>query len=353
MRLMDRYLIREMLGPAVGALLAFVVLIIGHVLFTVVDVVAGKGIRLESVMHFAALKAPEAAILALPVATLLGCALALNRLASDNELTPLMAGGVSGYRLMRPALLLGLTATVFSFAIKEFAVPAADQQAEAMYRQMLLRQKSLVFKPGTFVDSGGRWVFVARDVDRDTDTLYGVRGILRQPGGFPWLMFAPKARFQGRRLVAQQARFYGFAFPDSVDSLYGDLDVDLNELSGYVTSGAVTGNRSLSVLLTERAARLEGGARDVREYDLEIHSRLSLIVACLAFSFLAAPVALRFGRGQSLAGVLATLVVAFIYYVVMLGLKILGGNGVLPVPVAAWAQNVAVIAGSLWAMRRF
>jgi lipopolysaccharide export system permease protein len=112
-------------------------------------------------------------------------------------------------------------------------------------------------------------------------------------------------------------------------------------------------NRSLGRLLELRRQVAAGGPLSTREYDLEIHGRLSLIFACLVFSLLAAPVALRFGRGQSLAGILATLVVAFVYYVVMMGMRVLGGNGVLPVPVAAWAENVVVLGLSLWGMRRF
>ncbi len=352
MRLIDRYLIHEMVWPAVAALSGFIVLITGHVLFTVVDVVAGKGVHLESILRFAALKAPDAAVLALPVATLLGCSLALNRIASDNELVPLLAGGMSGYRLMAAAMSLGLVASLGSFAIKEGLVPRADHEAQRLYREMLLRQKTLAFRPDQFVDTGERWVFIAHRVDRDNDTLHGLRAFMRRPGQFPFIVRAETAQFAGRELFAPQMHFYAFAFPEVLDTGTADLTIDLGELSGVVTGGQRMENRSIRDLLRERREGSAGTARATREYDMEIHTRLALVTACLVFSLLAAPVALRFGRGQNLAGVLATLVVAFVYFIVTMGLKLLGGNGVLPVPVAAWSQNVVLVVLALLAMRR-
>lgn len=352
MRIIDRYLLREMAGPAMAALLGFVVLITGHVLFTVVDVIAGKGVRLESILEFAVLKAPDAVVLALPVATLLGCSLALNRLASDNELVPLLAGGVSGYRLMAPAMMLGLAATLCSFAFKEVMVPAADRQAQKLYREMLLRQKTLAFKPERFLDTEGRWIFIAHEVDTDNDILHGLRAFMRRPGEFPYIIRAQTAQFAGRAMFAPRIRFYAFTFPDVLDAGTADLKIDLGELSGVVTGGGLLENKSIRQIAKERAERRAGARGPTREYDLEIHGRLSLIAACFVFSLLAAPVALRFGRGQSLAGVLATLVVGFAYFVVMLGLRILGQNGTLPVLVATWSHNVVLVALAFIAMRR-
>lgn len=353
MRLLDRYVLREMLGPALAALLGFVVLITGHVLFTVVDVVVGKGVRFENILQFAALKAPEAAVLAMPVATLLGCALALNRFASDNELMPMFAGGIGGYRLMGTALVLGLSASVISFGTKEFLVPMADRRAEELYREMLLRQKTLAFKPGQFLDTGGRWVFIADQVDRDRDRLMGLRALMRRPGQLPMFVRAQSAQFSDRTLWATGVSYIEFSFPDKLN--YGaaeSLVIDLGEIGGGLTSGDQLRNRPLRRLLRERASLAPGPPGSTRELDMEIHSRLSIITACIVFSLLSAPVALRFGRAQSLAGVLATLVVAFVYFLVMLGLNILGSNGALPVPVAAWAQNVVLVALALAAMRR-
>jgi len=102
-KLIDRYLTREILGPFGVALLTFVVLITGHILFTVVQVIVEHGVPLPNIAKFLALQVPRAVVLALPISTLLGCSLGLNRLASEQELTALRAAGTSLPRIMRPA----------------------------------------------------------------------------------------------------------------------------------------------------------------------------------------------------------------------------------------------------------
>ena len=88
-----------------------------------------------------------------------------------------------------------------------------------------------------------------------------------------------------------------------------------------------------------------------RPVAMEFHSRLAMAFACLVFALLAGPVTLRFGRGQSLVGVLATILVIFVFYVVMLWMRMLGNNGRLPVLVACWGENAALLLlaiGAIW-----
>jgi lipopolysaccharide export LptBFGC system permease protein LptF len=89
-----------------------------------------------------------------------------------------------------------------------------------------------------------------------------------------------------------------------------------------------------------------------RPYAMEYHSRLAMAFACVVFALLAGPVTLRFGRGQSLVGVLLTILVIFVFYVIMLWMRMLGNSGRLPVLVAAWGENAALIALALWAIWR-
>jgi hypothetical protein len=102
MRIADRYLLGEALGPFLVALGAFIVLITGHMLFQVVEVIVEHGVPLPSVLRFVALQVPNAAVMALPVSVLMGCSLAVNRLASDHEIVAMRSGGMSFARMMAP-----------------------------------------------------------------------------------------------------------------------------------------------------------------------------------------------------------------------------------------------------------
>lgn len=352
MRIVDRYLLSEMALPALAALAAFVVLIVGHVLFTVVDAVAGKGVRVESIAQFAALKAPAAVGLALPVAVLLGCALGLNRMASENELLPLIAAGLSGQRLLLGPLTLGLMAGVSALVVREYAVPAADARAEALLREMAMRQRALVFRSGRLLDTGGRWIFLPGEVSLDTQTLAPLTILMRRSPSFPMVLRARSAFLGGETVRAQGVDVVDLGENGTLSKAWSpEVLIGLRSIPDGFSVSDPARHRSIRELLRARR-EVAGGRGKAREYDLEIQSELSLAAACLVLPLLAVPIALRFGRGQSLAGVLATLVVAFVYYVVMLALRLLGGNGTIPVYVAAWAQNVTWTAVALLSMRR-
>ena len=90
-----------------------------------------------------------------------------------------------------------------------------------------------------------------------------------------------------------------------------------------------------------------------RQYLVEFDKRMALAFSCLLFALLAGPIVGAFGHTQSLVGLLATLLIVFVYYVVMLWLQMLAEAAILPT-FGVWFLNVivALIAlGLLWRQR--
>ncbi|MEA3400612.1 MAG: LptF/LptG family permease [Armatimonadota bacterium] len=354
MRIIDHYILGEALGPFLVALLAFIVLITGHMLFNVVEVIVEHGVPLPSVLHFVALQMPGAAVLALPVATLMGCSLAVNRLASDHEIVAMRAGAASLWRVLAPLWVLGALTSVLTLALNEGAVPWSRQQAEHLVREMVLRRQSLAFEPGKFTDTGqGIEVFVG-ERSGGPGELRDVLVFQTQPGDWPLLVAARRAVFRGDRLYPLGARLYYFDGRGLTTLRPAQAVVDLRQ----VASGAegIPGPTGLSELtLRELAAevreREQAAAGTGRSYAMELHARLAMAASCLVFAALAGPVTLRFARGQSLVGVMAAMIITFAYFLVMIWTRALGEGGVLPVPVAAWVQNVVLIAAAALGVR--
>ncbi len=357
MTILDRYIIGETLRPFFVALAAFVTLLTGHMLFRVVEVIVEHGVPLPSVLRFVALQVPGAAVMALPMATLMGGCLAVNRLASDQEVTAMRAGGASLTRAMLPIWLLGVVATLATFAINEGLVPYTRTEAERLVREMVLRRQALAFEPGQFTDTGEGIHFYVGDRD-DAGQLRDVLIFQRQGADSPLLITAERAIFQGDHLYPVNARTYYVDREQGATMVAsGSVDIDLRQVARAAASAPGSygiSEMSLSELVDKRA-QVRGEVPGAgRSYTVEIHSRLALVASCLVFAILAGPITLRFARGQSLVGVMATLIIAFGYFLVMLWLRTIGEAGTAPPVVAAWAQNV-VLAGigifGLWRMR--
>ena len=76
------------------------------------------------------------------------------------------------------------------------------------------------------------------------------------------------------------------------------------------------------------------------QYEVEIHKKFSLAVACVVFVLLGAPIALRFPRGGVGLVIGASLAVFALYYVCLIAGESFSDDGYLPPWVAMWAANL-------------
>jgi lipopolysaccharide export system permease protein len=355
MKILDRYLLTEMLWPFVGGLLTFMVLISGHMLFLAIETLVDHRVPLWGVLQYVAYQLPGATIMALPVATLLAASLALNRLARDHEITAIRTGGASPARLLLPAAGLGALAALISIWLSGTAAPASTRAAATLLRNVVLQQKALVFRPHQFFDTGRGISLYVEGVDHRRDTVQGLHAFLLRPDAPPVLLWAPEAIFGATTLEAPTTRTYALDPSGALswgNSGLASIDLTrIGQMSAPARSGGLQDMSLAELRLAQQRTRAydpEGG----RRYALEIQSRLAMACACIVFAFVAGPVTWRFGRGQNLVGVLATILVVFVFYVLMLWTRMLGLRGFLPPVVAAWAQDVVFLAGGLIAIFR-
>jgi lipopolysaccharide export system permease protein len=118
------------------------------------------------------------------------------------------------------------------------------------------------------------------------------------------------------------------------------------------STGVDNGLVSPSTLEVSRI-RLTEAKSAIDSYEIEIHKKFALAVACFVFVMLGAPIALRFPRG----GVGLTLgVSSFVFALYYIGLTAgaaAASAGLLPPSIAMWAANVifaAVAVALLWRM---
>jgi LPS export ABC transporter permease LptF len=353
---LDRYLLREMLLPLGVGLLTFVVMITGHMLFTVVDRIVEHGVGLGFVLRFVAYQVPFAAQLAFPAATLLATGLALNRLSAENEIVAIRAAGASRARIVLPVLGVGLCATVATLLLMQFAVPWANQRARSLMLTMVGQRPSLVFRSEQFTTVDGGLTLLAARVDQSRNELHNLYVFASMGQEAPTLFHAERASFGPRLIEVGPGRSYRLE-PDGQGTWITTegMEISLGELAAPGMLVA-PGLRDMSLTrLQEEARRLAATSPGAaRGYLVQLHFGISLAFSCLVFALVALPVTMRYARGESLVGLLYALVVVFLYYVVMLWLQVLAKGAHLPPLLAAWLENgvlLAVAVVLLWRQR--
>lgn len=354
MKLLDRYLLREMAPTVVGAALTFIVLLVGQMLYTVVTVVVERGVPLPSVMHFLALKVPEAAVMALPVSVLLGSALAFNRLQGDHELTVVRAAGTSFLRMMVPVAVLGLGVSLLGFVLNEWVAPRCEAASRKLLMDEISQQRTLAFQPKRFLQLSDTAFVYPEAVDTKHDRLLGVKLFMLSGDNPPALVEAPEATFVGGKLIAPRAKSYVPQWSGDVAwGTVGTVTVQLRSGGLFLPGGAET-IRDSSLGKVWRTWHDEEARypQDAARWELEFQSRLAMAAAALVLALLAGPLTVAVGKGRSLSGVALSLGVVFVYYLGMLWLRLAGDRGVLPPVAAAWGENGALLVLTGWLIYR-
>src|SRR5688572_1269830 len=107
-RILDRYVIRELLLPmGLSLVLLTFILVIPPILRDAEELIV-KGIAWSTFLHVLVLLLPQALSLTIPMAVLLGLLIGLGRLSSDREFVALQSCGVSPFGLIRPVALVAV-----------------------------------------------------------------------------------------------------------------------------------------------------------------------------------------------------------------------------------------------------
>jgi lipopolysaccharide export system permease protein len=350
MKLLDRYLLRELVGPFLFGVGVVLMLFEGSVIFQVLNSLDQR-VSLWGLARVLLFKVPYLLVWSAPVATLFASAFAINRLGRDNEITCIRSAGVSVRRICLPIAVVGLLVSAAAFAANERLVPWAEQQANTTMRQMAIAQAIPQIQPNIFFNSEHYWFYIGsvqkigeRDVAVENVLIYR----LPEDGGLPRLITAKRGRSRGMEWEFEDGWRIELDKEGYVTSQVAFTDEPLKlNLARAVQDFWVNQRTAQEMTLSELKRQIDqlGGKTSYRssainDFALDYHLRFSIPLSCLIFALLAAPLALRFARGGSFWGILLSIVLGFIYYNTIFFAKVMGTNGVIPPVVAGWSQNL-------------
>ncbi len=190
MKILDRYLIREIALPfAIGLVVLTFVLEIPPILREA-EALISKGVEWGVVFRVLLTLLPQALALTIPMAVLLGILVGFGRVSSDREFVAMQACGVSLMRLARPVTLVAVLATLATAHQIIVALPDANQSFREITFGIVATRVEQNVKPRVFFEdfpdrviyirdlpAGGGWrdVFLADTSRPDQTTVYFAR----------------------------------------------------------------------------------------------------------------------------------------------------------------------------------
>ena len=347
MRLIDRYVIREVLLPFFIGLLVFTFMLIIPYLIQLAEQFIAKGVPTLVILKVMATLLPMALSLTIPMSLLLGLLVAFGRLSADREFVALQACGVSLLRLMRPVVLLAVVTWAATSYVLIVAIPDANQAYREMTYTIVAERAEGEVRPRVFFEDFPDLVLYVREIP----TTGGWNEVFladNRPGKPAAVYLARHGRVvldrekrtvemvleQGSRHTADPAGKYEvFTFKQ--------LLISLDPESVFPRTGPARGAREMSIgELRARAAELEGQNIYPHTELFELQKKFSIPVACLVFGLIGLGLGASNRRDGKLASFVVGIVVIFIYYVLLwLGQSLVRGH-LVPPWVAAWLPNI-------------
>jgi lipopolysaccharide export LptBFGC system permease protein LptF len=320
LKLLDRYLFRELAAPFLIGLAGFLTVLCLNMVYFVLDLIVDKDAPIREITGIIMLRVPFYLVLALPVAVLLASSLAVNRLTRDRELTAFRLAGLPLWRVLAPYAALGLLLSVGSFAAEEWLSPIATHASDNMYRRLVLESSVPSMTPDTFFRSDNR-VFYFHNAYRTGSHQSRLEQVLMfqvTPTGFPEIWSAREALVEGdtwmlRGVVMHRLDEQGRASVDAVppDQVVLDLHKDLSFLmEGQKLPEEMTAAQLGKQIRDYDRTGIRGAFVSSLQY--EYWSKFALPAACLICAIIGIPLNIRYARLGGFVGLFLALVAVFI-----------------------------------------
>lgn len=355
MRILDKYIIKELLGPFIFGIASFSSVFIGTgTMLRIAQFVTQYGASMNSVVKLFIYSLPPIVVLTFPMSMLLAALLAFGRLSGASEITAMRSGGISFYRLATPVFIVALFVSVFAVFFNELVVPQSTIAYNTVVREEIQQnttrksQEHIVIKD---VKGGAlERLTYARKFEESTNTMYAVS--LQEFDGdrLVRVQNAERAIWQDNRWIMYNGIIHDLTTEGKIDRT---MHFDQQNMPVIKAPSAISNEQKKAEEMTIKELKqhikiLEREYVKADNYKVELHQRIAIPMASFIFALIGTPLGLQPNRSSSSIGLGISIIVIFIYYTIMTVTTALGQGGALPAVVAAWIPNiVGIIAGIL------
>ncbi len=353
-KILDRYLMRELLVPFLIGTVAVVLMFQANTLIAVSKELQVQALPAVAIFQYILYRTPGFMSMTLPVGMALASSLAISRLTRESELTAMRSAGVSILRVVRPIFIAGVVVAIGNFLVVERVMPTSEVKARTMMNQLAALGMAPTFRSNVVINIKSytaSFGTVARG-GKDEVLLSQILLIERPNPDEVWVYSSPEGIYQGGiwRLKLPYLRIFK---KDDLVIAKGTKDLLINEPIniGNMLAEPQATEQSLEDL-QKAIAQNRQMKRPTTELEVAYHSRFSVPAACIIFALTGPVFAIRLSKSGAFVGVLLSIVLVLFYYnAYIISTQVIGRFGWTPPWLAAWLPNIIFFVLGLIALR--
>ena len=362
MRILTRYILREVLASALIGIAVFTFVLFTRDLGRILELLVRNSAPLSSALQVLLYTLPVAFTYTIPMGVLVGILIGLSRLAADSEITAMRATGMGVWNFVRILSLFVAGAWGLALLNSLWLAPTAQASLTALQDRLKTSQASFEVQPRVFYEGFPKAVLYVQDVVNAQRTAVW-KGVFLADLSNP---SSPRVTLAREGLLISESptslrlhlssgsthEINPKAVEDYQISTFQETDIPIELPSAE--AGASKGQLSLGATQTRALWRQSQANTAItsRTSGIEFHRRLALPSACLVLALVGIPLGLSAKKGGKSSGFVLTIVLVFVYYSLSLIGVSLAKEGKFPVALGAWLADILFLAGGLFLLYR-
>jgi LPS export ABC transporter permease LptF/LPS export ABC transporter permease LptG len=346
MRILTRYILKEISSHSLVGLLVFTFVIFIHQLGSLLELVVRHNVPLRDMATLFLLPVPSILMLTVPIAVLVGTLIGLSRMAADGEVIAARATGIGVGAFVRPVMLLAVTGWALTLWMSLFIAPQAARKAIRMETGLKASQVPYEIQPRVFIEQFPRLLLYLEDVTGSRSSWRGVfiadtsqRNQIKVTLAESGVLVNEAAR---NRFVLHLEQGTTHEYDAQQPTEYSVASFRDTEIPILVDQGGAEGAQRTSppyLTLTQLWERIHQPAN--RQAALvELHYRLALPVAALVLALVGIPLGISTRKGGKSVGWMLSILLVFVYYILMASGWSFAKQGRVAPVIGLWLANV-------------
>jgi LPS export ABC transporter permease LptG/LPS export ABC transporter permease LptF len=360
-RIIDRYVIREVIPPFLLAMLVFTFVLIIPFIIEIAEEMIAKGVPGMTILKITVTLLPQALALTIPMSLLIGLLVGLGRLSADREFVVMMACGISPYRLLQPIMVFAVVCWGLTSWVMLKAMPDGNQKYREITTEIVMNRAEGEVRPRVFFEDFPNLVLYVREVPPNGR---GWQDVIAADTGNPSAPVIYVAK-RGRMVIDRNKRTIDMVLEEATrhstkledwdfyeTAKLGRIILSLNPESVFPRTGPQRGDRELNIeQLAARSVELQMQGMSPHNQVMEIHKKFTIPIACFVFALLGLGLGASNRRDGKLAAFVLGIAVIFAYYIVMYSAISLTKGFWIPAWLSMWLPDIFLGAAGVWLLR--
>lgn len=359
MRILDRYVLMELIGPFVFGVTSFASIFVGSsVMFRIAQYITKYNADTWSLVKLFLFSLPEIINFTFPMSMLLASLISFGRLSGNSEITAMKSGGISFFRLAAPVFAVAFCVSVFSMVFAEKVVPAS----KLAYSQVLHYEIEKNTKPKTqehivLKNVSGASIerlTYARRFDEQDGAMYDITLEEFEKDVLVRVQNAEKAVWKDDTWIMYNGMVFDLSIKEGISRTmrFEEQVLPISSRPMDIAREQKGPDQMTVEELRKHMELLKRQYLPTSRYEMEIHQRVTIPMASLVFAMIGTPLGLQPNRASSSVGLAFSVVIIFIYYIIMTITTALGQGGAITPLLAAWIPNIVGIISGIYLMRK-